>query len=144
MVREPLPDYTGEFIPADALRALLQRAQNQGSCLDAAGNPLVTLIDYRIGNFLPPDGPFPRIRTNCPVVRSLLDEMGTPEVQARIPKQGRVVLLCETGNRDPVAMRYLYKFGYSNVKGLRFGMRGWLKLGYPVVFKRGENEAGLR
>ncbi len=131
-------------MPADKLRALLETAQNQGSCLDEAGNPLVTLIDYRIGNFLPPNGPFPRIQTNCPVVECLLDTMGTAEVRAQIPKQGRVVLLCETGNRDPVAMRYLYKFGHTNVKGLRFGMRGWLKLGYPVIFKRGENEAGIR
>jgi hypothetical protein len=38
----------------------------------------------------------------------------------------------ETGNRDIFAMKFMYKYGYTNIVGLNFGMRGWIKPGYPA------------
>jgi len=49
-----------------------------------------------------------------------------------VPRAGLVVTITETGNRDSFLIRYLYKFGNVNTKGLQFGMRGWLKADYPV------------
>ncbi|MBL7225660.1 MAG: rhodanese-like domain-containing protein [Desulfobacteraceae bacterium] len=54
----------------------------------------------------------------------------------QIPNKGLVVLVCETGNRDWAALRYLYKWGYTNIVGLRFGMRGWIKSDYPVRYSK--------
>jgi rhodanese-related sulfurtransferase len=72
------------------------------------------------------------IETNCNTIKCLLDDLSDPEVRSSIPKEGTVIIICETGNRDIIAMRYLHKFGYDNIFGLRFGMRGWIKLDYPV------------
>jgi len=43
-----------------------------------------------------------------------------------------VVTLTETGNRDDIAIRYLSRFGYDNVKLVEFGMRGWIKNKLPI------------
>ena len=43
--------------------------------------------------------------------------------------------MTETGNRDMFVMKYLYRYGYTNIKGLEFGMRGWIKSNYPVERK---------
>ena len=92
----------------------------------------MTIIDYRVEYFLEPQGAVPVIKTRCPTIRCLLDDLQRPEVRAKIPRTGKVVLVCETGNRDAVAMRFLSKFGFTNVVGLTHGMRGWIKLDYPI------------
>ena len=97
---------------------------------------MVTLVDYRNENFLKTEKPLPLIKTGCPTIKCFLDDLSDPAVRNKIPKKGLVVLVCETGNRDAVAMRYLHKYGYNNVVGLRTGMRGWIKLGYPVEFSK--------
>lgn len=62
----------------------------------------------------------------------LLDDLLSEEVRKMIPKVGEVITITETGNRDEYAIRYLSQFGYTNIKGLKFGMRGWLKQRYPT------------
>jgi len=79
--------------------------------------------------------PIPYIKTSCSTVHCLLDNLQDPEVRSRIPRQGLVVIFSETGNRDWAAMRYLSKWGYTNIVGLQFGMRGWIKSGYPVEYR---------
>ncbi len=128
---DALPDYKGGWITADELLAKIRRAEFHG-CLDDKGKPILTIVDYRTENILKPDNPPPSVKTNCKTMRTLLDDLGLPEIRDRIPREGLVVLISETGNRDSYAMRYLYKFGFTNVVGLRFGMRAWIKSNHPV------------
>ena len=128
---EPLSKYEGQFLSADALLEKIKQSEFV-NCLDPKGNPLLTLVDYRTENFLKTGKARPFIKTNCETIRCLLDDLANPEVRRQIPKKGLVVLVCETGNRDAITMKYLYKYGYTNVMGLQFGMRGWVKLNYAV------------
>ncbi|RLB73754.1 MAG: hypothetical protein DRH03_02825 [Deltaproteobacteria bacterium] len=70
------------------------------------------------------------------MLKYLLNDLSDTAVRNRIPREGLVVLVCETGNRCAAVMKYLYKYGFSNVVGLRSGMRNWLKLGYPVEYAK--------
>ena len=128
---EPLPEYEGKFITADELLAMIKKADSN-NCLDQNKKPLLTLVDYRTENFIKTSRPLPSIRTKCRTIRCLLDDLRDPEIRKQLPKEGPVVLVCETGNRDALTMKYLDKYGYTNTAGLRFGMRGWIKAGYPV------------
>lgn len=130
-VIEPLPEYGGKFITADELLAMIKEADSY-NCLDQNKKPLLTLVDYRTENFLKTDRPLHSIKTKCKTIKCLLDDLTDPEVRKQIPKESPVVLVCETGNRELLIMKYLYKYGYTNTVGLRFGMRGWIKSGYPV------------
>jgi len=79
------------------------------------------------------------IKTNCKTIHCLLDDFQKPEVRKQIPKKGLVVVISETGNRDWAVIRYLSKWGYTNIVGLQFGMREWIKSGYPVIYKKRSN-----
>jgi rhodanese-related sulfurtransferase len=102
--------------------------------MDEKNKAIITFVDYRTQHFLKREKPLASIKSDCTLIKCLLDDLRDPAQRDRIPKQGLVVLVCETGNRDAVAMRYLYKYGYTNIVGLRTGMRGWLKLNYPVEY----------
>ena len=113
----------------------MQSAESR-NCRDGKGQPLVTLLDLRTEHHLVEDAltrsTMTYIKTPCPTVFCLLDELQNPRVRRQIPTQGLVVTITETGNRDTFAIQYLSKFGYTNLKGLMFGMRGWIKKDYPV------------
>ncbi|BBO68992.1 hypothetical protein DSCA_29220 [Desulfosarcina alkanivorans] len=128
----PLPAIDTAFIAADTLKQTIEDAQAKG-CIDRHGEPLVTLLDLRNENFLRPDSRPPSILSTCRTQTLLLDDLRNPDVRASIPRHGLVVTITETGNRDTYVMRYLSQFGFSNVKGLQFGMRSWIKLGYPTA-----------
>ena len=133
---EPLPEYACRFIDA---QALLEKIQQGGAeCLNDAGQPGATIVDFRTEPFLNTGTSVPYIRTACPVVYCLLDDLKKPEVRHRIPRTGFVVMVSETGNRDRAAIRYLSRYGYTNIVGLRYGMRDWLKSGYPVDYLKGK------
>lgn len=123
------------LITAEELLALLQTAKDNG-CRDPSNQPLVTLLDLRTENHLTPESgratSITHIRTSCPRVLCLLDQLQRPEVRDKIPKTGLVVTVTETGNRDQFAIQYLSKYGYDNLKGLMFGMRGWIKENFPI------------
>jgi rhodanese-related sulfurtransferase len=128
--KDPLPDYDYKFIDVKELSNLLSKA-GEADCLDKSKRPDVTLLDYRTkkgktssANVI--------IQTSCPIISLRLDDLRSPEVRKQIPKTGLVVLLSETGSRDPIAMKYMSKHGYKNLVGLRFGMRAWIKAGLPI------------
>ena len=128
-----LPDYKGMFISAEELRTKLSVAMSK-KCQDDNGNPLVTLIDMRSSLQLKNrrGADLYQILTNCPIKSVLLDDfIDNTELIRSIPQKGLVVSITETGNRDIYMMRYLSKFGYTNVVGLQFGMRVWIKKDYP-------------
>lgn len=127
-----MPEYDGQYIGVDTLLEKIKEADANG-CLNENNQPLLTIVDYRTENFIDSDKPILSISTGCKIIKCLLDDLRKPTIRDQIPREGLVVLLCETGNRDAFTMRYLSQFGYTNIRGLRFGMRGWLKAGYPVV-----------
>lgn len=131
---DPLPSYNTAFIYADELFEELNRNDARG-CIDNSGAPRLTLIDFRssLKSSEKNGGDKYRIKTNCRVITVMLDDFieNTALINS-VPREGMVVTISETGNRDVFLIRYLNKFGYTNVNGLQFGMRAWLKAGYPV------------
>lgn len=95
----------------------------------------MTLVDLRTEHHVQAGPALAVIKTPCPTVFCLMDDLRKPAVRDQIPRSGMVVTLTETGNRDKFAMQYLAKYGYTNVTGLLFGMRGWIKAGYPIDTK---------
>jgi rhodanese-related sulfurtransferase len=126
-----LPEIEVPFIRVDTFLQQLQDARRT-NCIDSHGAPLLTILDFRNGNFLKPDNPPPRVKSNCLTQTILLDDLQDPEIRASIPRKGQIITITETGNRDTFVIRYLSQFGFSNIYGLEFGMRGWIKLGYPT------------
>ena len=49
-----------------------------------------------------------------------------------IPKEGSVVLVCQSGGRSLRAAGYLVNHGYENVVNMQHGMNRWLERGFPV------------
>ncbi len=128
---QPLPEVTPQFWSADQLFARIN-LEDPRRCLAEDGRQALLILDFRNENSLSPDAPPPRIQTRCNTMQLQLDDLRHAVVRRRIPNRGTVVTVTETGNRDVFVMRYLSAFGYSNIKGLRYGMRGWLKQGYPI------------
>ena len=132
---DPLPDVETRFIDVEEFLPIMQSAESQ-NCKDENGQPLLTLLDLRTERHIDTDdtasSTVTEIKTTCPTIFCLLDELQNPQVRQQIPKQGLVVTITETGNRDKYAAQFMSKFGYTNLKGLRFGMRGWIKKDYPV------------
>ncbi|MBI9074567.1 MAG: hypothetical protein JEZ02_04075 [Desulfatibacillum sp.] len=133
--QEPLPEYEGSYMEAQELLALIRRTDIE-DCKDKQGNPLFTILDYRTELVHNEGKDLPVISTKCPQLVMLLDDFADPVKRDTIPRTGTVILVSETGNRDPFAMRYLHNHGYDNIVGLRFGMRAWIKAGYPVEMSR--------
>ena len=133
-VIEPLPKVKAEFLSSDDLLDKIKRTE-AGNCLDQNNKPILTILDLRTEHFLNPDKPLSYVKSNCSTINSLFDELADAEVRKQIPKEGLVVTITETGNRDKFAMQFLSKFGYTNVMGLQFGMRGWIKKNYPQVVR---------
>ena len=79
--------------------------------------------------------PMPYIKTNCRTIHCQVDDFQNPDVRSRIPQKGLTLIISETGNRDWAALRYLAQWGYTNIAGLQFGMRGWIKSGFPVEYR---------
>lgn len=136
---EPLPEYKGAFVTVEELHAMLKEADLK-NCSDENGLPFLTIIDYRTENFYKPEASIASIKTKCPILRCLIDDFTDPKIRQLIPKNSPVILVCETGSRNAMAMRYLFKFGYTNTMGLQFGMRGWLKMDFPVEIGHGKEQ----
>jgi len=131
---DPLPRYKGKWIGVEELKATLSNAMAT-NCLGADNKTMVTVIDFRSSLQLKErkGGDQYQIMTNCPIKTVLLDDfIDNKTLIESIPKEGLVVTISETGNRDTYLIRYLNKFGYTNVVGLQFGMRVWLKKDYPT------------
>ena len=56
------------------------------------------------------------------------------DIEATIPDQDReIVLYCGGGYRSALAADNLQKMGYTNVKSMDGGIRGWREKGYPLT-----------
>jgi len=130
---DPLPNYQSEFISAEELMEAISGAKLT-NCVNSEGKALVTIIDFRSSLQLQESkgADLYQILTNCQTKTILLDDfINNQELIDSIPKEGLVVTVSETGNRDVFLIRYLSKFGYKNIVGLQFGMRAWMKKNYP-------------
>lgn len=140
---DPLPETKANFINVDELRVIIAKADTQ-NCVDTDGNPLLTLIDIRTTDVpsMARGGDKYRIKTNCLTITAFLDDfIDNHQLIQSIPRKGVVVSVTETGNRDAFLIRYLSKFNRTNVQGLEYGMRNWLKADYPVeAMKQAGNE----
>ncbi len=55
------------------------------------------------------------------------------DIEEHVPDYGKeIVLYCGGGYRSALAADNLRKMGYSDVKSMALGWRGWNELGYPV------------
>ncbi len=127
----PLPETEHRFLSTDELLKLVQQADTKG-CKNKDGSAILTILDFRNVDHLSRDNLPPLILSNCKTVFLKLDDIRRPDVRRQIPDSGTVVTVTETGNRDIFIQRYLSQFGFSNLQELQFGMRGWLKLRYPI------------
>lgn len=128
---EPLPAYEGKFVTVEEVYEMISKGAAE-DCVDENGNPVLTILDLRTEHHLENVERPPIIKTNCPSIFCLLDDLRKKDLREQIPRKGLIITVTETGNRDKYVMQYLSRFGYANVKGLLYGMRGWIKAGYPV------------
>lgn len=60
------------------------------------------------------------------------------DIEQAIPDTGaEIVLYCGGGYRSALAADNLRKMGYTNVRSMDGGYRGWKEAGYPVEAARG-------
>lgn len=129
--KDSLPTVSVDFVEAIPLAEKLAEYEKIG-CTSEGGTERLMLLDLRDGNHVPGMKIPPAIHTGCRIQKVLLDDLLSEEVRAAIPHEGEVITITETGNRDEFAIRYLSQFGYHNIKGLKFGMRDWLKHRLPL------------
>lgn len=128
-VIEALPFFKVRYITPEEL---LEKINLAADCeCREKGKPLLTLLDYRVER-IERAQTTKSILTNCETIVVHLDDLLDAKIRQKIPEEGLVVLVCETGNRDKYAIRFLRKYGFSNIAALEFGMRGWIKKGFPV------------
>jgi rhodanese-related sulfurtransferase len=55
------------------------------------------------------------------------------QVEAKVPRDARVVLMCASGNRSALAAVTLRAMGYQNVASMAGGFRDWVASGGAVA-----------
>lgn len=55
-----------------------------------------------------------------------------PEEMDKIPRNQKIVVYCDSGNKSAILASYLQKKGYHDVASVLGSMNAWLKAGYPV------------
>lgn len=56
-----------------------------------------------------------------------------PRLQAEVPKDAPIALICRTGNRTDSLARELAELGYTRIYNVRHGITRWIAEGNPVV-----------
>ncbi len=55
------------------------------------------------------------------------------QIEARVPRDANVVLMCASGNRSALAARVLNEMGYATASSMAGGFRDWVATGGAVV-----------
>jgi len=121
------------FIDVDELRDLLSEADKQ-HCKGANGEPLLTILDFRMSWVLQQKMSADKlqIQSKCQTINAQLDEfIDNEKLINSLPNTGQIISVSETGNRDRFLIRFLSQFNKTNIRALKYGMRNWLKSGYP-------------
>ena len=123
----PLPSCKAEQIDVKTFKEILKRAEKENCQQKRA----ILIVDFR--NIEPIIGPIGidsfEIKTPCPTLKIRLDDIINEETRNLIPKDIPVFIFSETGNRDKFFIRYMCKFGYKNIRGIKGGAREMLKEG---------------
>ena len=130
----PLPECSVSFIDVDEFRDLLKAADKQ-NCKNSDGTPMLTILDFRMSHALQKkmSADKSQIKTKCQIIQAQLDDfIDNKRLIDSLPDTGQIVSVSETGNRDRFLIQYLSQFHKTNIRGLKYGMRNWLKSGYPV------------
>ncbi len=56
-----------------------------------------------------------------------------PRIQAEVPKDAPIALICRTGKRTDRLARELARLGYTRIYNVRDGITRWIAEGHPVV-----------
>jgi sulfur-carrier protein adenylyltransferase/sulfurtransferase len=54
------------------------------------------------------------------------------KIEAAVPRDARVVIYCASGNRSALAAVTMQEMGYSDVRSLSGGIRGWAAAGGDI------------
>ena len=138
----PLPAVAVDFVDVDTLLKQLQKADKQ-NCLDPNGQPLVTILDFRVSHTLKQQlrADKVQIQTKCRTIKVQLDDfIDNTQLINSLPDSGQIISVSETGNRDRFLIQYLSQFNKTNIKGLKYGMRNWFKAGYPTEMISGASK----
>ena len=131
-VLEKLPAVESKFLTAEELLKKISNTDSEGDRgKNSSAN--VTLVDLRTEHHLEAVERPLIIKTRYPTIYCLLDDLQKDEIRRKIPREGLVVTITETGNRDQFVIQYLSGHGYKNIRGLLYGMRGWIKAGYETA-----------
>ncbi len=55
------------------------------------------------------------------------------QIEAKVPRDAHVVLMCASGNRSALAARVLEEMGYAHVASMAGGFRDWVAAGGEVA-----------
>jgi rhodanese-related sulfurtransferase len=130
----PLPIVDVNFMDVGTLQKLLAAADEQ-NCKDTDNLPLVTILDFRMSRALQVKMSADKyqIQTKCRTITAQLDDfIDNQDLIDSLPENGQIIAVSETGNRDRFLIRFLSLYNKTNIQGLKYGMRNWLKAGYPV------------
>ncbi len=130
----PLPECSISFVDVDELRKLLKAADVQ-NCKNSDGTPMITILDFRMSHALRKKMSADKyqIKTKCRTIQAQLDDfINNKELIDFLPDSGQIISISETGNRDRFLIQYLSQFHKTNIRGVKYGMRNWIKSGYPV------------
>jgi rhodanese-related sulfurtransferase len=115
---------TAQQLIAEAKQRVPETTVHELRELHASGEPIV-LVDVREQN----EWNLGHIPGAIYIGRGVLES----SVEQRIPREARVVLYCQSGNRSALAGQTMLELGYANVMSLAGGWRDWVGSGGEVA-----------
>ena len=114
---------TAQQLIAEAKASITEVTAREVQDQLARGTPLV-LIDIREQNEWTMGHATPAQYIGRGVLES--------QIEARVPRDAHVVLMCQSGNRSALAARTLQEMGYTQVASMAGGFRDWVATGGEV------------
>ncbi len=115
---------TAQQLIADAKASIPEVTAREVQDQLARGEPIV-LIDVREQNEWSLGHAAPAIYIGRGVLES--------QIEARVPRDARVVLICASGNRSALAAQVLHSMGYTQAASMAGGFRDWVASGGEVA-----------
>lgn len=50
-----------------------------------------------------------------------------------VPRDEKIIIVCQTGERSFRAVNFLQNFGYTNLLNMKKGLEKWVQKGYPTI-----------
>ncbi len=55
------------------------------------------------------------------------------ERYAEIPRDQKIIVVCQSGERSWRAVSYLQKRNFTNLKNMKRGLEKWIQKGFPII-----------